>query len=75
MTCALRVLFRLYADERRSAQWPLVAAKLTDLGVEALEYYVTLEAEAHRDAWSPLMLLFLSRIIRLSDQQVSRRFI
>ena len=70
LACALRILFRLYHDETRQVEWDSVATKLTDLGKEALEYYVTLEAESHREAWSPLMLLFLSRIIQLSDAKV-----
>ena len=70
LACALRILFRLYDDETRRHQWPDVAEKLTQLGQEALEYYVTLETESHRDAWSPLMLLFLSRVTHLSDDKV-----
>ena len=70
LACAMRVLFRLYGDDNRQAEWTQVADKLTALGKEALEYYVTLETESHRDAWSPLMLLFLSRIIQLSDDKV-----
>ena len=68
--CALRILFRLYHDETRKPEWNDVATKLNDLGKEAFEYYVTLEAERHRDAWTPLMLLFLSRILQLSDDKV-----
>ena len=71
LACALRILFRLYHDQSREAEWLKVADKLTDLGKEAFEYYVTLEAESHREAWSPLMLLFLSRILQLSDDKVS----
>lgn len=69
LACALRILFRLYDDETRTDEWSDVADKLTELGREALEYYVTLETESHRDAWSPLMLLFLSRVIQLSDDK------
>ena len=70
LACALRILFRLYLDESRQNEWTSVANKLTYLGKEALEYYVTLEIESHRDAWSPLMLLFLSKVNQLSDEKV-----
>lgn len=70
LACALRILFRLYDDETRRDEWSDVTDKLTELGREALEYYVTLETESHRDAWSPLMLLFLSRVTQLSDDKV-----
>ena len=70
LACALRILFRLYDDETRRDEWSDVTDKLTELGREALEYYVTLETESHRDAWSPLMLLFLSRVTHLSDDKV-----
>lgn len=70
LACAMRILFRLYGDEKREPEWNSVAEKLTDIGKQALEYYVTLETESHREAWSPLMLLFLSKIIQLSDEKV-----
>ena len=70
LACGLRILFRLYNDDTRRAEWNDVSIKLTHLGKEALEYYVTLDTESHRDAWSPLMLLFLSRVTHLSDDKV-----
>lgn len=70
LACAVRILFRLYHDDGRQSEWASVANKLTDLGKDALEYYVTLETESHRDAWSPLMLLLLSKINQLSDEKV-----
>lgn len=74
LACAMRILFRLYSDEAREPEWNNVAEKLTDVGKQALEYYVTLETESHREAWSPLMLLFLSKIIQLSDDKVGSIF-
>ena len=53
-------------------EWSEVADKLTDLGRDAPEYYVTLETESHRDAWSPLMLLFLWKINQLTDVKVKQ---
>lgn len=72
LACAMRILFRLYQDEGRQNEWSKVADKLTDLGRDALEYYVTLETESHRDAWSPLMLLFLWKINQLTDDKVKQ---
>jgi brefeldin A-inhibited guanine nucleotide-exchange protein len=74
LACAMRILFRLYHDEGRQNEWGKVADKLTHLGKDALEYYVTLETESHRDAWSPLMLLFLWKINQLTDEKVTVKF-
>ena len=36
-----------------------------------LEYYLQLSVEVHRDAWTPLLLLILTRMLQLDDSQVS----
>lgn len=38
LACALRILFHLYHEEGRQAEWASVAEKLTSLGKDALEY-------------------------------------
>lgn len=36
----------------------------------ALDYYLSLEADVHRDAWSSLMILIFSKLHKLSDEKV-----
>ena len=40
---------------------------------EALEYYLSLQSEAHRDAWVALLLLFLTRVQKMDDERVRLR--
>ena len=41
------------------------------VGGAALEYFLSLTSDSHRDAWSNIILLFLTKILKLTDQQVS----
>ncbi|XP_043188621.1 brefeldin A-inhibited guanine nucleotide-exchange protein 1-like isoform X1 [Amphibalanus amphitrite] len=69
LACALRILFRLYTDEARRAEWPQVQQRLIATCREALEYYLSLQSEAHRDAWVALLLLFLTRVQKMDDER------
>ncbi|XP_037068688.1 brefeldin A-inhibited guanine nucleotide-exchange protein 2-like [Pollicipes pollicipes] len=69
LACALRILFRLYADEQRRPGWPQVEQRLIATCREALEYYLSLQSEAHRDAWVALLLLFLTRVQKMDDER------
>lgn len=39
---------------------------------EALSYFLTLTSESHREAWTNLLLLFLTKVLKISDNRVSR---
>ncbi|RWS30440.1 brefeldin A-inhibited guanine nucleotide-exchange protein 1-like protein [Leptotrombidium deliense] len=69
LSCALRILFRLYCDETRQQAWPIVQKKLTLLCYSALDYYLSLETDMHRDAWSCVIILILSKLNELSDEK------
>ena len=38
---------------------------------EALEYFLNLQSDSHREAWGSLLLLLLIRLLRMSDDRVS----
>ncbi|XP_012271827.1 brefeldin A-inhibited guanine nucleotide-exchange protein 2 isoform X2 [Orussus abietinus] len=69
LACALRILFKMYSDERRSSDWPKVEERLVGVAREALEYFLALSNEAHRDAWMAILLLMLTRILKMSDNR------
>ena len=37
---------------------------------DALDYFMCLQSESHREAWCNLMLLMLTRTIKLTDDRV-----
>lgn len=65
----LRVLFRMYRDEGRQEAWHTVQDRLIGVCREALEYYLALATESHRESWDSLLLLFLTRVHRLDDER------
>ncbi|KAJ8664573.1 hypothetical protein QAD02_006235 [Eretmocerus hayati] len=67
LACALRILFKMYSDEAHRNDWPIVQSKLTEVASEALEYFLALGNEAHRDAWTHILLLLLARILKMPD--------
>ena len=44
---------------------------LCRVGKDALGYFLSLQSDSHRDAWSSLILLFLTRVLKLPNVQVS----
>ncbi|XP_010213775.1 PREDICTED: brefeldin A-inhibited guanine nucleotide-exchange protein 1-like [Tinamus guttatus] len=36
---------------------------------EALGYFLTLTSESHREAWTNLLLLFLTKVLKISDER------
>lgn len=69
LACALRILFRMYADESQRHAWPQVQEKLISVCHEALDYYLALKYEQHREAWTNLLLLLLTKLQKMSDQR------
>jgi len=62
LACALRILFKMYSDEAHRIDWSKVEARLVEVACEALEYFLALANEAHRDAWTPILLLLLTSL-------------
>lgn len=44
------------------------------LSHDALEYYVTLPSESHREAWSTVLMLMFMKFLQLTDEQVEMTF-
>lgn len=71
LACCLRILFKMYSDEGRREQWYVIEKKLIMVCKEALEYFLKLESEGHRDAWTSLLLLIMTRLLKMPDSRVS----
>ncbi|XP_055372240.1 brefeldin A-inhibited guanine nucleotide-exchange protein 1 [Condylostylus longicornis] len=67
LACVLRILFKMYSDENRRDDWKEIESKLISVCREALEYFLSLHSEAHRDAWTSLLLLVLTRLLKMPD--------
>ncbi|MPC12608.1 Brefeldin A-inhibited guanine nucleotide-exchange protein 1 [Portunus trituberculatus] len=66
LACALRILFRMLADPSREEEWP--QERLISVCRSGLEYFLSLP-ETHREAWTNLILLFLTNIHKMSNDQ------
>lgn len=71
LACVLRILFKMYSDDARRDHWPAVQKNLIGICCEALEYFAGVTNEAHRDAWTSILLLILTRILKMPDERVS----
>lgn len=69
LACGLRILFRMYMDENRVSAWEEVQQRLLNVCSEALSYFLTLTSESHREAWTNLLLLFLTKVLKISDNR------
>ncbi|XP_036374500.1 brefeldin A-inhibited guanine nucleotide-exchange protein 1-like isoform X2 [Megalops cyprinoides] len=69
LACALRILFRMYADEHRQADWDEVQRRLLIVCSEAIQYFLTLTSKSHRETWTNLLLLFLTKVMKISDDR------
>lgn len=69
LACVLRILFKMYSDETRRDHWPAVQKSLITICCEALEYFAGVTSEAHRDAWTSILLLILTRILKMPDER------
>ncbi|KAF7696058.1 brefeldin A-inhibited guanine nucleotide-exchange protein 2 isoform X2 [Silurus meridionalis] len=69
LACSLRILFRMYSDSRLQNAWPEIQTRLLFVCSEALAYFIILTSESHREAWTSLLLLLLTRTLRLPDDK------
>ncbi|NXC22307.1 BIG2 protein, partial [Corythaeola cristata] len=70
LACCLRILFRMYVDENRRDSWDAIQQRLLSVCSEALAYFITVNSESHREAWTNLLLLLLTKTLKLSDEKV-----
>lgn len=75
LACVLRILFKMYSDENRQNDWIDIEQRLINVCKEALEYFLSLQSEPHRDAWTSLLLLIMTRLLKMPDHRVSVIFI
>lgn len=71
LACVLRILLKMYSDENRREDWIEVEQRLISVCKEALEYFLSLQSEPHRDAWTSLLLLVFTRLLKMPDRRVS----
>nr|XP_057915606.1 brefeldin A-inhibited guanine nucleotide-exchange protein 1 isoform X1 [Doryrhamphus excisus] len=69
LACSLRILFRMYTDETRQDAWEEVQRRLLDVCSEAVAYFLALTSESHRESWTNLLLLFLTKVLKISDER------
>ncbi|MGH0145695.1 UNVERIFIED_CONTAM: hypothetical protein FKN15_042884 [Acipenser sinensis] len=69
LACILRILFRMYTDNNRSDAWEEVQQRLLNVCRDAISYFLTLTSESHREAWTSLLLLFLTKVLKISDDR------
>uniref|UniRef100_A0A8C0B6N4 ADP ribosylation factor guanine nucleotide exchange factor 2 n=1 Tax=Buteo japonicus TaxID=224669 RepID=A0A8C0B6N4_9AVES len=70
LACCLRILFRMYVDENRRESWDAIQQRLLSVCSEALAYFITVNSESHREAWTNLLLLLLTKTLKISDEKV-----
>ncbi|NWH47039.1 BIG2 protein, partial [Fregata magnificens] len=70
LACCLRILFRMYVDENRRDSWDAIQRRLLSVCSEALAYFITVNSESHREAWTNLLLLLLTKTLKVSDEKV-----
>uniref|UniRef100_A0A8D0HQT5 ARF guanine nucleotide exchange factor 2 n=1 Tax=Sphenodon punctatus TaxID=8508 RepID=A0A8D0HQT5_SPHPU len=69
LACCLRILFRMYVDENRRDSWEAIQQRLLNVCSEALAYFITVNSESHREAWTNLLLLLLTKTLKISDEK------
>ncbi|XP_038579068.1 brefeldin A-inhibited guanine nucleotide-exchange protein 2 [Micropterus salmoides] len=69
LACSLRILFRMYSDAQLQDSWPDIQTRLLLVCSEALAYFISLTSESHREAWNSLLMLLLTRTLRLPDDK------
>uniref|UniRef100_A0A1A7YHM9 ADP-ribosylation factor guanine nucleotide-exchange factor 2 (Brefeldin A-inhibited) n=2 Tax=Iconisemion striatum TaxID=60296 RepID=A0A1A7YHM9_9TELE len=69
LACSLRILFKMYSDPKLQDSWPDIQTRLLLVCTEALSYFISLTSESHREAWNSLLMLLLTRTLRLPDDK------
>lgn len=64
----------MYCDESRRKHWPAIETELITVCQEALEYFLQLQSEGHRDSWTSLLLLVMTRLLKMPDDRVRKHF-
>ncbi|KAG9461429.1 hypothetical protein GDO78_016916 [Eleutherodactylus coqui] len=59
----------MYTDERRRDFWEDIEQRLLNVCSEALAYFITVNSESHREAWTNLLLLLLTKTLKVSNEK------
>lgn len=68
----LRILFRIYSEDSRKEAWDSVEKQLKKITCDALEYFNNLESASHRKAWTSVLILILTKLLKLEDERFKR---
>ncbi|CAF1374888.1 unnamed protein product [Adineta ricciae] len=69
IACAFRILFRLYSDTKRNDSTDTIKRRILKLARDGLEYYVGLTSESHRGAWSSVLILIYTKLLKLQEER------
>ncbi|CAG7719826.1 unnamed protein product [Allacma fusca] len=69
LATSLRILFKMYLDELRTDAHPEVERRLIEHCKSALEYFLSLPSNSHRDTWTNLLLLCLTKVVKLPEDR------
>lgn len=72
LACLIRILFRMYSETHRSDAWNGVEDRLKSVTNEAFHYFSTLESQSHRDAWTSVLVLILTKMLKLDNERFQR---
>jgi len=70
LATSIRILFRMYLDESRLENFDEIERRLVGTCRGALEYFLMLPSNAHRDTWTNLLLLCLTKVLKLPEDRV-----
>lgn len=68
--CAIRILYHLLSDRNRLSDYDVIERRLLGVINGGLEYFLLLSSEIHREAWTQVLLLILTRMLQLHPDQV-----
>jgi brefeldin A-inhibited guanine nucleotide-exchange protein len=59
----------MYTDDARHQQWKEIEVRLITVCEDALTYFASLQSDGHREAWNSLLLLLLTRCLRMPEER------
>lgn len=71
LATSLRILFRMYLDESRVEAFEEIEKRLIITCKGAMEYFLLIPSNSHRDTWTNLLLLCLTKVLKLPEDRVS----
>uniref|UniRef100_A0A674NLP3 ARF guanine nucleotide exchange factor 2 n=1 Tax=Takifugu rubripes TaxID=31033 RepID=A0A674NLP3_TAKRU len=69
LACSLRILFKMYSDPKLKDSWPDIQTRLLLMCTQALDYFISLTSESHREAWNSLLMLLLTKTLQLPNDK------